>query len=96
MAELLRCQTGSGRLVVTDEGVYLARPSLGMSGTQTASVQRTGIAGADMKLFAPRVFGMGGAISFTLRLQDGSRIAITAVPWREAKLLQAYLGIPDM
>jgi len=97
MATLFQCKTGYGPLVVTDEGIYVKEPQFGsITGSATRYVLKADLAGGDVAVLMPPILGRGGFMNFTLRLRDGSKILIRSVPWKEAKLLKSYLGIPDI
>lgn len=87
--ELLRVQTGSGKLRVTEASIELESP--GFPAPKTRTIMRTAIVGVDHKVSIRPAFGMGGAMHFTIHLQGGERLEIKSVPFKAGEQLISIL-----
>lgn len=91
MAELLRIQTGSGVLIVTETSVTLERPSLAFGGRKPQTIMRSAITSVDSKVTIPAVLGRGGAMRIVLHGQGSDVMEINGVPLKAAEQLLSLL-----
>lgn len=90
MAEVLRAQTGQGKLVITEEMVTLEVPAV-VGGGKSRSMARAAIVSVDERVTVPSVLGMGGMMRIILRDAGGNALELDRVPAKVAKQVLALL-----
>ena len=86
MAELMRVQTGSGKLIVTEDAITLE------FGRKARSIRRASVSGIDHKQTVQSIFGRGGAMTLVFHSTGGEDLEARMVPLKEAQKLLDLLG----
>jgi len=94
VAELMRVQTGSGMLYVTDNSVRLDVPhrGFGSSGARSVVIFRSAITGISYEQTVPSFFGKYGAMSLLITAQDGRTLEVRTVPTKDAQRIIEMLS----